>query len=234
MAVGHILVAMTETIPLFPLGSVLFPGMLLPLNVFEDRYRVLMGELLTSEPDERRFGVVAIRQGLEVGPDAIGALYEIGCVAEVREVTEEPDGHFDLLVSGGDRFRLVSVDTTSRPYLLGEVEMLPAEPPAGQEEQALAGRVGPLFDDYMSALAATQGAQVAQHTLPADPVVLSYLVASTALLTLEDRQSLLEADDTAGRLRRAARLLRRETTMVRTLRMVPAPLRELGVPESRN
>lgn len=225
---------MSETIPLFPLGSVLFPGMLLPLTIFEDRYRVLAGELLTREPATRRFGVIAIRQGLEVGADAVGALYEVGCVAEVKEISEEADGHFDVLVSGGDRFRLLSVDTGSRPYLLGEVEWLPAEPPAADEERALAGRVGPLFDDYMSALAATQGAQVAQHSLPTDPAVLSYLVASTALLTVEDRQSLLEADDTAARLRRAARLLRRETTMVRTLRVVPAPLRELGVPESRN
>ena len=225
---------MPETIPLFPLGSVLFPGTLLPLNIFEDRYRRLVGELLTREPAARQFGVVAIRQGLEVGPDAARALYEVGCVAEVKETSEQPDGHYDLLVSGGDRFRLLSVDTTSQPYLLGEVDWLSPEPPPGEEERTLTETVGALFDDYMSALAATQGAQVAGHTLPTDPTVLSYLVASTALLTIEDRQSLLEADDTAARLRRASRLLRRETTMVRTLRVVPAPLRELGVPESRN
>ena len=225
---------MSETIPLFPLGSVLFPGTLLPLNIFEDRYRQLVSELLPHEPAERKFGVVAIRQGLEVGPDAARALYEVGCVAEVREAAEQPDGRYDLLVSGGERVRLLSVDTTSRPYLLGEVELLPPEPRVGAEEQTLGETVGALFDGYMSALAATQGAQVAGHTLPTDPTVLSYLVASTALLTTEDRQSLLEADDTAARLRRASRLLRRETTMVRTLRVVPAPLRELGVPESRN
>jgi uncharacterized protein len=225
---------MPETIPLFPLGSVLFPGALLPLHVFEERYRELVGTLLRRPEAERYFGVVAIRQGFEVGQDAVRAVYQVGTVAELREVSRHADGRYDLVVHGADRFRLLSVDTGGRPYLQGEVELLPPEPPADAEATVLARSVARLFDDYVAALAATQGAQVAEHTLPNDPTVLSYLVAATALLTLEDRQLLLETGGTAERLRREARLLRRETTLVRTLRVVPAPLRELQVPESRN
>lgn len=225
---------MPATIPLFPLSSVLFPGALLPLHVFEERYRILVSDLLRCKEAERHFGVVAIRQGFEVGQDAVRAVYQVGTVAELREVSRYPDGRYNLVVHGGDRFRLLSVDTTSRPYLRGEVELLPPEPPADVEATVLARHVKALFDDYVTALAATQGAQVAEHTLPEDPIVLSYLVASTALLTLEDRQLLLEVGGTVERLRREAILLRRETTLVRTLRVVPVPLRELRVPESRN
>lgn len=225
---------MAETIPLFPLGSVLFPGIRLPLHIFESRYRTLVGELLRREPDERHFGVVTIRQGYEVGENAVNALYDVGCVAQVRDVSSHADGRYDVAVTGGDRFRVLSVDTVSRPYLRAEVEWLPAEPPAEPENSVLGRTVSRLFDEYVAALAAAQGVQVSEHTPPQDPTVLSYLVASTALLTLEDRQSLLEIPDTAERLRTETRLLKRETTMVRTLRVVPAPLGELRTPESHN
>ena len=76
---------MTETLPLFPLGSVLYPGLLLPLHIFEERYRQLVRDLLEA-PEPRRFGVVAIREGRETGVDGVSALYEIGCTATVRRV----------------------------------------------------------------------------------------------------------------------------------------------------
>jgi Uncharacterized protein, similar to the N-terminal domain of Lon protease len=89
---------MGEMLPLFPLGAVLYPGMLLPLHIFEERYRQLVGDLLDgAEP--RRFGVIAIRKGRETGIDGVRSLYEIGCTATVRRVERHEDGRFDIVTS---------------------------------------------------------------------------------------------------------------------------------------
>ncbi|HEY1671362.1 MAG TPA: LON peptidase substrate-binding domain-containing protein, partial [Streptosporangiaceae bacterium] len=68
---------MTDTLPLFPLGTVLFPGMLLPLHIFEDRYKELVRDLLDG-PEPRRFGVIAIKKGRETGVEGVSSLYEVG------------------------------------------------------------------------------------------------------------------------------------------------------------
>ena len=95
-------------IPLFPLGTVLAPGARLPLQVFEPRYVRLLQDLLTS-PQEPRFGVVAIRHGHEVGPQAARDLHEVGCFARVRRAAAVGDGRFVLIAVGAERFRLERV-----------------------------------------------------------------------------------------------------------------------------
>jgi Lon protease-like protein len=225
-----------EPLPLFPLGhTVLFPGVVLPLHVFEERYRELVRTLVElPEGARRRFGVIAIRQGWEVGEDAVSALHDVGCAAELRRVSRYPDGRYDIVTVGTDRFRLRSVDRESRPYLLGSVDWLPAEPtPAGLAGLAgLAEAVGTLFAEYVDAAAGLQG-RLTEHTeLPDDPVELGYAVAAGAVLTLDDRQGLLEAETTRARLRAELRLLKRETTMVRRLRALPVPIAELQVTQS--
>jgi uncharacterized protein len=131
-------------LPLFPLGTVLFPGMTLPLRVFEERYRQMVADLLAKPEAAREFGVVAIRKGREVAtdsaPDSDSApeLHEIGCVARLRESTRHPDGRFDLVAIGTRRFRLLRTDD-SLPYYQGEVEELPEQvlPDEALPEQAL-------------------------------------------------------------------------------------------------
>lgn len=204
---------MTERIPLFPLGTVLFPGLLLPLHVFERRYRDLVRDLLTAPHDQRRFGVVAIREGREVGADGIRALYPVGCVARLRRVDPYDDGRFDIVSTGAQRFRLLSVDT-ALPYLRAEVELLDEAP--GEAADAAAAGVRALFDVYRRAV----GAQSAED-LPTEPDVLSYLVAATMVLDLPDRQILLEQPDTTLRLRQELRLLRRETALLGLLPSLP-------------
>ena len=230
---------MAEALPLFPLGhTVLFPGVVLPLHVFEERYRELVRTLVElPRGARRRFGVVAIRQGWEVGEDAVSALHDVGCAAELRRVSRYPDGRYDIVTVGADRFRLRSVDRESRPFLVGSVDWLPAEPPpAGLAGMAAA--VGALFGDYVDAAAGLQGRpgaqaeQAEQAELPADPVELAYAVAAGAVLTLEDRQALLAAETTRARLQAELRLLKRETTMVRRLRALPVPIAELQVTQS--
>ena len=228
----------TTALPLFPLGqTVLFPGVVLPLHVFEERYRELVRTLVAQEdPGPRRFGVVAIRQGWEVGAEAVRALHEVGCAAELRRVSRYPDGRFDIVTVGSDRFRLLGVDRTTRPYLVGEVEWLPGDPPPGAEAAVLARAVGTLFAEYATAATglrpAGSGPGVRPPELPDDPAELSHLVASSAVLTLEDRQALLEAPTTPARLRAELRLVKRETTMVRRLRALPVPIAELQVTQS--
>ena len=113
-------------LPLFPLGAVLYPGMLLPLHIFEERYRQLVRDLLDG-PEPRRFGVIAIRKGRETGIDGVHSLYEIGCTATLRRVDQRDDGRFNIVTVGSQRFRLRGLDET-RPYLQGEVDMLAEEP----------------------------------------------------------------------------------------------------------
>ena len=210
----------------------LFPGLVLPLHIFEERYRVLVRTLVElPEGTRRRFGVVAIRRGWEVGEDGVSALHEVGCAAELRRVSRYPDGRFDIVTVGTDRFRLRSVDRESRPYLVGSVDWLPAEP-APADLAGLAAAVGAVFAEYVAAAAGLQGRPTEQAELPDDPVELAYAVAAAAVLTLEDRQALLAAETTRARLRAELRLLKRETTMVRRLRALPVPIAELQVTQS--
>lgn len=204
---------MTVRIPLFPLGTVLFPGLLLPLHVFERRYRDLVRDLLTAPDEQQRFGVIAIREGREVGADGIRALYPVGCVARLRRVDPYDDGRFDIVSTGAQRFRLLSVDT-ALPYLRAEVELLDEAP--GEAADAAAAGVRALFDVYRRAV----GAQPAED-LPTEPDVLSYLVAATMVLDVPDRQILLEQPDTTLRLRQELRLLRRETALLGLLPSLP-------------
>jgi len=231
----------TARLPLFPLGTVLFPGLVLPLQVFEPRYRTLVRDLMDQPADQaREFGVVAIRRGWEVqqgGPGGISAtgsptLHEVGCTAEIRQITELPDGRFELVTVGRRRFLVQGLRPDEAPYLVADVEWLGEG--AGDAEYAseLAGTVLRLFQRYL-ALMRRHAPEVGEQ-LPDRPDVLSYLVAASAALSLDDRQRLLAAADTVHRLHAERALLRREVILLSRLRAVPAPLADLAVPTSPN
>ena len=213
---------MPDALPLFPLGLVLMPGLLLPLHVFEERYRLLVGELLELPEDQRQFGVVAIRQGREVGADGVTALHEVGCAAQVRRVTPYEDGRFDIVTTGARRFRLTDLDD-SGPYLVGQVDWLPEDLGPEQEAALLDRAVRAAFAAYLAELAQASGEELEVPDLPSDPVVLSHLVAATVSVDLVDRQALLAEPDGRSRLRAELRLLRRETVLLHTLQAVPSP-----------
>jgi len=212
----------SDRLPLFPLGLVLLPGLLLPLHVFEERYRVLVRDLLELPEQQQRFGVVAIREGREVGADGVTALHEVGCVAQLRRVETYEDGRYDLVTTGADRFRLTGLDT-SGPYLVGEVEWLPDDMGPAQEAPLLDSAVRAALRDYLAALGQASGEDVELPELPSSSLVLGYLVAATVLLDLDDRQALLAAVDGATRLRAELSVLRREGTLLRVLRAAPSP-----------
>jgi uncharacterized protein len=217
----HSVERVTEILPLFPLGTVLYPGLLLPLHIFEERYRQLVHDLLDGD-DPRRFGVIAIRKGRETGVEGVSSLHAIGCTATLRRVSEHEDGRFDLVTVGTQRFELGQLDE-SRPYLQGEVELLTEE--TGEEMSAglAAQAVQGAFRAYLDALARPGVAKARVPDLPDEPVALSYLVAATMIVDLSDKQALLAEPDALRRLTTERALLTRETTMLRSLTSTPAP-----------
>lgn len=233
----------TVRLPLFPLNSVLFPGLVLPLNVFEERYRAMMRDLLKTPEDEpRRFAVVAIRDGHEVaesapgmpdptalpelgpaagfGPDPAKSFHSTGCVADAATIREREDGTFEVLATGTTRARLVSVDA-SGPFLTADLEELPEDP--GDEAGALAEGVLRAFRQYQKRLAGARERSLSTGAdLPDEPSVVSYLVAAAMMLDTPTKQRLLQAPDTASRLRDELKLLRSETAIIRSLPSLPA------------
>ncbi|WP_037863644.1 LON peptidase substrate-binding domain-containing protein [Streptomyces sp. NRRL S-340] len=233
----------TVRLPLFPLNSVLFPGLVLPLNVFEERYRAMLRALLKTPEDEpRRFAVVAIRDGHEVaptapglpdptalpelgpaagfGPDPVRAFHGVGCVADAATIRERADGTFEVLATGTTRVRLLSVDA-SGPFLTAELEELPEEP--GDEAGPLAQGVLRSFRQYQKRLAGARERSLTGAELPDEPSVVSYLVAAAMVLDTPTKQRLLQAPDTSSRLRDELRLLRSETAIIRSLPSLPSP-----------
>lgn len=134
--------------PLFPLRSVLCPGVALPLHIFEDRYRLMIARCIErSEP----FGVVLVHDGPDVGP-IDGRMAEIGTTAAIRRAGRYPDGRLDILTVGEQRFHLESVDMDAEPYIVARVILL--DEPTGPPEQvrARAERVGRRFLRYLDLL----------------------------------------------------------------------------------
>jgi len=207
----------TTRLPLFPLGMVLFPGLVLPLHVFEEHHRMLVRDLMDG-PEPHRLGVVGVELGHEVGATAPLNLAEVGCAAEVHTVSAHSDG-LDVVTVGATRFRLKEIDD-SLPYLNGEVEFLPDE--AGQDPEPVVRSVSRLFQLYRQRLAAV-GAETAEPIeLPQDPVRLSYLIAASVVLDCDEKQRLLEAEDATLRLRAEHDLLARENHLLDVIPAVPA------------
>ncbi|WP_030439460.1 LON peptidase substrate-binding domain-containing protein [Actinoplanes subtropicus] len=235
---------MSKRLPVFPLGTVLFPGLVLPLHIFEERYRTLVRELVASPEDgPHEFGVVTLRRGVEApspegedgpmpepAPVRAEDLYPVGCTAELRQVTELPDGRFDIMTVGRRRFSIVDIQQGTEPYLTAEVEWLPDESPDEIAAQ-LAPRALAAFRTYLDLL--RPDSEVID-AVPGDPTVLSHLIAATAQLTTDERQLLLAAPDTATRLRAELKLLNREAGLLARVRAVPVPLSDLARPASPN
>lgn len=199
---------MAVQIPLFPLNAVLFPHMPMALQIFEDRYRQMMRDCLEQGTT---FGVIAIREGKEIGPTA--EPYSVGTLAQLRATDPLPDGRYNIVVVGASRFH---VETLSRelPYLTGSVNYL-LDAPSSPEAASLAKLVSDRFLSYVKTVSALQ--QNAQRTdieLPDDPELLSYLVAAALQVSVAERQQLLEIDSTDERLSACLSILRRERLML--------------------
>jgi Lon protease-like protein len=193
-------------LPLFPLPTVLYPGMPLPLHVFEERYKQMFARVLDGN---RRFGVVAVAEGAEIG--AQDAYQPIGCLTEVRNVRPYPDGRMDVLGLGMSRFEVTGV-TQPAPYIVAEVADLPEETGPGAGAEAVRARW--LFARYVALLLRLAGEQNEQIDVPEEPLEASYLMAAAMQIDLVDKQRLLAAGSAAERLRATCFLLRRELALM--------------------
>jgi Lon protease-like protein len=197
-----------RVLPLFPLEQVvLFPGMALPLRIFEERYKVMIG---ACQVTDQLFGVVLIRSGREVGAPAEPE--PVGCTARLVRVDRIPDGRMHILTVGEHRFRLASAARVMpEGYLVADVHIL-GEPTTVAVEPGLVTAVKQEFTRYQQAIIGLtgRGDPIGVPDLPADPVRLSYRVAATLYVAPRERQRLLEADDVAERLQQELVLLKRE------------------------
>jgi uncharacterized protein len=199
---------MAIEVPLFPLGTVLFPHMPMSLHIFEERYKAMMRD---CQRESTTFGIVAIRSGQETGGGAVP--YEVGTLAQLDAIEELPDGGYNLVVVGASRFHIDGF-SNHRPYLVGSVHYLQDIPAAADDTERLATAVTAAFRGYASQLRGIGQEDPFEFGLPADPELLSYLVAAAMQVETAQRQRLLEIDGTAERLAACLRLLRREAALL--------------------
>lgn len=212
---------MLRSLPLFPLNTALVPGLVMPLHIFEPRYRAMVEGLLEEPQDEDRlFAMVAVRDGRSVEQHGIDALHPIGVTTLIRDADRYADGRFDIVTVGQQRFRLRSIDA-SAPLIHADVELL--EEPAVDADPALAERVARAFAAYRQivSLELDDHAGLASGVRQ-DPSAASYLITASMVLPTAERQRLLEADDAVARLRLAEQLLIREITLITSLSAIPA------------
>ncbi|GAC1316584.1 MAG: LON peptidase substrate-binding domain-containing protein [Chloroflexota bacterium] len=200
---------MAETerlLPLFPLGQVvLFPGMSLPLRIFEERYKLMIG---ACQVTDQVFGVLLIRSGGEVGAPAQPE--RVGCTARVVRVDRTPDGEIHIMSIGQQRFRLRgNPQLRLEGYLECQVRLLDDRLPT-VIPPTLVAQVARELKTYEAALSKGRPGAPTAPEPPRDPLALSYRAASTLSIHPRERQFLLELDDVVERLERELTMLRRE------------------------
>jgi uncharacterized protein len=188
-------------LPMFPLGSVLFPRAILPLHVFEPRYRALVEHVLRHEPE---FGVVLIERGAEVGGG--DTRFAVGTVARIVEVGRTDDGRFVLATVGTRRIRVVEW-LADDPFPLAMVESLVDESEEADVQSLVDGALAALERVYSLLAALGEGPEEIEFTLSDDPVTASYQAAALAPVGSLDAQRVLEIDGLGARLETVSQLL---------------------------
>ena len=201
---------MPDRLPLFPLETVLFPDMVLPLHVFEPRYRKLFAERSDCDPT---FGVVLAQSGREVGeqPD----IHEVGTAATLLEAIKYADGRVDLAVRGGHRFRVLEGNWDAS-CLVAELEWLPDVAAEAPRDKAirLAEDVKRAFAAYLDAVERAAGQAIAPLEFGGGPAAVAYAVCAAMPFGTAERQRLLEASDLRLLLDELLLVLRRERDLL--------------------
>ena len=193
-----------QSLPLFPLNTVLFPRMTLPLRIFEPRYRQMLADCLKDEPI---FGVVLIKGGEEVGGPATPR--EIGTVARIIGVEKKSEALLHVTTVGEERFLLRRILRDS-PYLVGEVEPFPLASVDAPSIEALAEQGTALLVAYLDLLSRATGAEIKLQRPPRDPERVAYLIAMTLQGSSSEKQRLLSIPDLPTLFREEVSLLRNE------------------------
>jgi len=200
-------------LPLFPLNTVLFPGLPLKLNIFEPRYKQMLQRCLETG---EMFGVVLIKRGREaLGPLADPHL--IGCMAKLVQVEQTPDERYDITSVGRDRFRIVSLDRTTYPYLSGTAETFPI---VGQDQSALQTadrQLRPWVGRYFDVLSEATNTQMDARYLPNDPLALAFLATYLLQIPSEAKQKVLEIEQADHLVTYVRELFRREVALLKRI-----------------
>jgi Lon protease-like protein len=197
-----------QELPLFPLKTVLFPGMVLPLHIFEERYKLMIQRCIA---DERPFGVTLIREGKEVGGDA--EPYAVGTAAIIAGVSYLEEGRMNIVSIGTERFRLRHV-RRDHPYLVGEATPWPLTGGDTEVAQAQVEPVRALLRHYTSQLVQAQGHKIELEEIPSDARTLALLAAITLQVPMVQKQDLLSKAGVPQLLRAVRAIMRREQLLL--------------------
>jgi Lon protease-like protein len=190
-------------VPLFPLDLVLFPQMVVPLHIFEIRYRLMIQRCLK---ENQPFGIVLMTSNDEATKSVETA--QVGCLARIVESEPLPDGRFRIEIVGTERFRLLDTHD-NQPYRSGLIEPLHDRPATEGDWEPLVDSVKEALKDYLTRQLARAGKRVAGFRLPDEPELLSYTAACVLPIANPDKQALLELTDVPARLLSARDVLRR-------------------------
>jgi Lon protease-like protein len=195
-------------LPLFPLNTVLFPGGSLPLHIFEDRYKLMIGECIDQQSE---FGVVLIKSGREVGGPA--EPHPVGTTARISRVRHMDDGRINLVALGRERFRIEQISQT-QPYLRADVEFLEESDGDTPASQAAAQDVATLYVEYYRLALSLTNQWQERVALPQEPPGLADFVATRIEAEQGLKQQLLETTSVADRLILERDLLSQATEML--------------------
>ena len=215
-------------LPLFPLHTVLFPGQLLPLHIFEPRYRLMVEECLAGQ---MAFGVVLIREGQEVGEEATP--FDVGTTARIGQVERLPDGRMNILCAGESRFKITALHH-HRPFLTGDADLWPWTPLAPGDVDARVARLTQLLTRYMRRLAQATGNSVNLDDMPDEPGPLANLAAIALQIPNREKQHLLSAPVIGDLLDGCIDLLRRENRALKIAAALPIASPDTALPFSLN
>ncbi len=191
-------------LPLFPLHTVLFPGMALPLHIFEERYKLMIGECMR---DSRPFGVVLIKGGAEVGDDA--TIYPVGTSAHITQIEKLNDGRMNIVTLGYNRFRVQSTHR-EKPYLTGLVEEFPLQETGNPRAKQAARKVEEMLQRYLDLFAKLGNVELEMERLPDEPTTLAFLTAIILRTPMKEKQQLLDVPDLLTLLQIERKMLHRE------------------------
>jgi uncharacterized protein len=216
-----------DRIALFPLHTVLFPGMALPLHIFEPRYRRMVTACLR---DQAPFGVVLIRAGREVGGPAVP--YHVGTLARIRRVEHLPDGRMNIEAVGEQRFRLLQLYAAQDEVHTGDITHFPLQETAQPDAYTAARALSPWLARYLDLLGQMAHTTFAEKPLPVEPAELAYFAATVAQIPSAEKQALLSLAAAPELLQVERTLLRREVSLLRA--MLAAARTHAGEPHCPN
>lgn len=205
------MLAPNSTIPLFPLDIVLFPGMMLPLHIFEDRYKAMITECLAHD---RNFGVILAKNKRAKSPGvtelSADDVHQVGTLAYITAVENLADGRINLMTVGQDRFVIKNVKPGLNDFLVGEVDPLDMVQGDPVKVADMANRLRPMVKQYIEHLGNISGKDLSTVVLPADPQALGFLTGAALQSPLADKQALLSAISLTALIAGAATILDRE------------------------